>query len=135
MNNSAQNNGSEDARDELSQAELAERRNRLNRMLDDRRTAEEVKEQARSKNDTKGYAQAMKLSSEFIAGIVVGGGMGWLLDQWLGTMPFGLIVFLLLGFGAGVLNVLRSAGYVAEPESRVAKADGVKPDQDRSSSE
>ena len=61
-----------------------------------------------------GYGQAIKLSSEFIAGVVVGAGIGWIIDRMAGTSPFGLIVFLLLGFGAGVLNVMRSAGVVAE---------------------
>ena len=61
-----------------------------------------------------GYAQAFKLSSEFIAAIAVGIGIGWVLDRWAGTSPWGLIVFLLLGFGAGILNVLRAAGLAAE---------------------
>ncbi|MCZ8542984.1 AtpZ/AtpI family protein [Mesorhizobium qingshengii] len=61
-----------------------------------------------------GYGQAVKLSSEFIAGVVVGAGIGWIIDRMAGTSPWGLIVFLLLGFGAGVLNVMRSAGVVAE---------------------
>ncbi|WP_417694997.1 AtpZ/AtpI family protein [Roseibium sp.] len=121
MSNSTQNNGSDGQDDGLSQAELAERRDRLNRQLDDRRVADEKEALARSKSDTKGYAQAMKISSEFIAGIVVGGGIGWVLDRWLDTGPFGLIVFLLLGFAAGVLNVLRSAGYVAEPERKIGE--------------
>jgi ATP synthase protein I len=60
-----------------------------------------------------GYGQALKLSSEFIAGIVVGVGIGWMIDRLAGTSPWGLIVFLLLGFCAGVLNILRSAGMVA----------------------
>lgn len=71
-------------------------------------------------------AQAMKLSSEFIAGIVVGAVIGWALDRYAGTSPWGLIVFLLLGFGAGTLNVLRSAGYVADQgniKSSVEKSD------------
>ena len=61
-----------------------------------------------------GYGQAMKLSSEFIAGIAVGAGLGWMIDRLAGTSPWGLVVFLLLGFAAGVLNVLRSVGKVAE---------------------
>jgi ATP synthase protein I len=61
-----------------------------------------------------GYGQAVKLSSEFVAGVVVGAGIGWIIDRMAGTSPWGLIVFLLLGFGAGVLNVMRSAGVVAE---------------------
>lgn len=60
-----------------------------------------------------GYGQALKLSSEFIAGIAVGVGIGWMIDRLAGTSPWGLIVFLLLGFCAGVLNILRSAGLVA----------------------
>ncbi len=64
----------------------------------------------------KGYAQAMKLSSEFISAIVVGAVLGYLLDRFVGTAPWGLIVLLLLGFCAGVLNVLRAAGKVAKPD-------------------
>ena len=67
-----------------------------------------------TKGGRVGYAQAFKLSSEFIAGIAVGIGIGWVVDRMAGTSPWGLIVFLLLGFGAGILNVLRSAGLVAE---------------------
>ncbi|WP_343313670.1 AtpZ/AtpI family protein [Brucella sp. BE17] len=62
-------------------------------------------------------AQAMKISSEFIAGVLVGALLGWFIDRVAGTSPWGLIIFLLLGFGAGVLNVLRSAGYVADQGS------------------
>jgi ATP synthase protein I len=57
-----------------------------------------------------GYARGFRLSSEFVAGVIVGAGLGWLIDRGLGTSPWGLTVFLLLGFAAGVLNVMRSAG-------------------------
>ncbi len=63
----------------------------------------------------------MKLSSEFIAGVLVGAGIGWVADQWFGTSPLGLIVFLLLGFAAGVLNVLRSAGVVEDQDARIQR--------------
>jgi len=62
-----------------------------------------------------GYARGFRLSSELVAGVLVGAGIGWLLDRWLGIAPWGLIVFLLLGFAAGVLNVMRSAGVVPGP--------------------
>ena len=55
-------------------------------------------------------ALGFRLSSELVAGVLVGGGIGWGLDRLLGISPWGLIVFLLLGFTAGVLNVMRSAG-------------------------
>ncbi|ABR59303.1 AtpZ/AtpI family protein [Sinorhizobium medicae] len=72
----------------------------------------------RAEESRKGYAAAMKLSSEFIAGIVVGAFLGYLLDHFAGTGPWGMIVLLLLGFCAGVLNVLRSAGVVATTDQR-----------------
>jgi ATP synthase protein I len=59
-----------------------------------------------------GYAKGFRLSSELVAGVVVGAGLGLLIDRWLGIAPWGLIVFLLLGFAAGMLNVMRSAGVV-----------------------
>ena len=36
--------------------------------------------------------------------------VGWFLDRLLGSSPWGLIIFMLLGFAAGVLNVVRSTG-------------------------
>lgn len=69
------------------------------------------------------FANALRLSSEFIAGVVVGAALGWFIDRMAGTSPWGLIVFLLLGFGAGILNVLRSAGLVAEFGSKPSNKD------------
>ena len=54
--------------------------------------------------------RGFQLSSELIAGVVVGALIGWGFDRLLSTSPFGMIVFLLLGFTAGVVNVIRSAG-------------------------
>ena len=77
-----------------------------------------------------GYGQAFKLSSEFIAGIVVGAGLGWVIDGFLGTSPWGLIIFLLLGFAAGVLNVLRSARLVAEQGPKAPAKGGRETDRE-----
>ena len=55
-------------------------------------------------------ARGFRLSSELVAGVVVGAVIGWGFDRLLSTSPFGLIVFFLLGFAAGVVNVVRSAG-------------------------
>ncbi|MET1414030.1 AtpZ/AtpI family protein [Roseibium sp. HPY-6] len=112
---SSENDQNDDRNTDVSQAGLSERRAQLNRKLDDQRVADE-KAARKSESNSAGYAQAMKLSSEFIAGVLVGAGIGWVADQWLGTTPFGLIIFLLLGFAAGVLNVLRSAGVVEQPQ-------------------
>jgi ATP synthase protein I len=63
-----------------------------------------------------GYARGFRLSSELVGGVLVGAAIGWALDRVLGISPWGLIVFLLLGFVAGVVSVVRSAG-VAPPPS------------------
>ena len=62
--------------------------------------------------DSWALARGLRLSAEFVAGILVGAGIGWLMDRWLGTSPWGMIVLLLGGFAAGVLNMMRAAGVV-----------------------
>ena len=93
---------------------LEERRNSLGERLKQARPDDEGT--ARSdEGSRKGYSQALKISSEFISAIVVGGLLGYLLDYFLPTKPWGLVVFVLLGFCAGVLNVLRTTGKVSSP--------------------
>jgi ATP synthase protein I len=65
---------------------------------------------ARPVADPSAMARGFRLSTELVAGVLVGAMFGWLLDRWLGISPWGLIVFLLLGFAAGVVNVMRAAG-------------------------
>lgn len=59
--------------------------------------------------DMSGLSLGLRLGSEFIAAILVGAGAGYLLDLWLGTSPWILLVMFAIGFAAGVLNVVRSA--------------------------
>ena len=57
-----------------------------------------------------GIGAGLRLGTEFVAGVLVGAGIGWFVDRFAGTAPFGMIVFLLLGFAAGVKNVIQAAG-------------------------
>ncbi len=102
--------------------ELERRRRQLDAALAKREPREADVKKA-STSSAKGFAVAFKMSSEFIAGILVGTAIGWLIDKLAGTSPWGMIVFLLLGFGAGILNVLRSAGVVAEQSARRDEAE------------
>jgi ATP synthase protein I len=112
---------------EIRDAELDARRDRLAAKLQHVKPdmAAEGTGDAHSQS-AAGFAVALRLSSEFVAGIVVGASLGWFFDRALGTSPWGLIVFLLLGFLAGVLNVLRSAGLVAQskPDSQTKRSSG-----------
>lgn len=64
---------------------------------------------SRSAGDMSGMGRGMRLGTEFIAAILVGAVAGYLLDRWLNTAPWIMLVMLLVGFAAGVLNVVRSA--------------------------
>ena len=64
-------------------------------------------------------AIGLRLSSELVAGVLFGAGLGWGFDRLLSTSPWGLIVFLLLGFTAGVINVMRAAGAMAKQSERL----------------
>lgn len=115
--------GSRRAQGRETDKDLAERLQRLDQRLGRR---ESGKTAPRQQSDRSGYAYALKLSSEFVAAILVGAGLGWLIDRILGTAPWAMIVLLMLGFCAGVLNVLRAAGRIAEPG-----AGGSRRDEDR----
>ncbi len=58
-----------------------------------------------------------------MAGVLVGAALGWLIDRGLGTLPWGMFVFALLGFTAGVLNVMRQAGVASGgvPDSTIER--------------
>lgn len=52
---------------------------------------------------------AFRLVTEFVAGVAVGVFIGWLLDRWLGTTPWLMLLFFGLGTAAGFMNVIRTA--------------------------
>jgi ATP synthase protein I len=59
-----------------------------------------------------GLGWALRIGVEMVSALAVGVGIGLLLDWWLGTGPWFLVVFFLLGAGAAILNVYRAAmGY------------------------
>jgi ATP synthase protein I len=53
--------------------------------------------------------QALRLGVELVAGVAVGGFIGWGLDRLFGTAPLFMVLFLGLGATAGILNVVRTA--------------------------
>jgi ATP synthase protein I len=60
--------------------------------------------------DSSALAQAVRLSAEFVSGIAAGGLLGFAADRLGEIAPFGLIIGLLLGFCAGMFNLMRAAG-------------------------
>jgi ATP synthase protein I len=49
-----------------------------------------------------------RIGLELVVAVVFGLGVGWAIDRALGTKPWAMVVFLLLGIAAGMLNVFRA---------------------------
>ena len=128
------NDGSGPRRGELTPADreaFKRRTEALGKHLD------EVKQRqvpmSREEQQARGSAmgQAFKISVELVAGVGVGGFIGWAIDRQLGTKPWLLMVFLVLGFAAGMLNTIRSARKMqAEAEPMQRSAPSVKAEDD-----
>jgi ATP synthase protein I len=109
MSDGARENG-EGGKAQTDEAALSARLQRLGERLARDRAGQTSESPGGDPATTaSGFAKGLRLSSELVAGVLVGAGLGFLIDRGLGTSPWGLTVFLLLGFAAGVLNVLRSA--------------------------
>lgn len=72
----------------------------------------QASEEGTAAKDMSGLGRGLRLGSEFIAAILVGAGIGYLLDLWLNTGPWLLLVLLMIGFAAGVMNVTRAAAEI-----------------------
>jgi len=91
-------------------AALSARLKRLGEQLDASAGRPTRTDPASRPDNSSAMARGFRLSTELVAGVFVGAVLGWFLDRTLGISPWGLIVFVLLGFAAGVLNVIRGAG-------------------------
>jgi len=75
------------------------------------------------------YSQAQqgwRMVIEMVAGLLIGFGMGYGLDALFGTLPIFLVIFVLLGFAAGVKTMLRSAREIQEKQAASAADDEQK---------
>jgi ATP synthase protein I len=102
------------------EAALSARLRRLGDRLAQDRAGQrsELPPDARPAADGSAMARGLRLSSELVAGVLVGAVIGYMLDRWLGLSPWGFIVFVLLGFVAGILNLMRAAGVAANSGDR-----------------
>ena len=76
---------------------------------------------AKAHMPAEGMALAGRVATELVAGIVVGGAIGWALDEVFDTSPLWLVVLFFLGAIGGMMNVWRiatgrgmAAGYFEE---------------------
>jgi ATP synthase protein I len=112
-------NPKDDSEDSIRSAEdaaLSARLQRLDERLRQQNASRPVEASSGPRTDPSALARGFRLSTELVAGVLVGAFIGWALDRWLGISPWGMIVFLLLGFAAGVINVMRAAGISGGPK-------------------
>ncbi|MGB1614200.1 MAG: AtpZ/AtpI family protein [Candidatus Puniceispirillaceae bacterium] len=86
---------------------------------------QEERRYRKAKLPNGGMALAGRVTTELVAGVVVGTFIGWAFDNWLGTTPTLMVVFFFLGSAAGMMNVWRAltgrgmaAGFVNEKSSQ-----------------
>ncbi len=99
--------------DRAAKRDLEARLKSMNKRLG--RDVEQAGKRDQAKPDNTGFGNAFRLSSEFVSAILVGAAIGYAIDWLAGTKPWAMILFLMLGFVAGVLNVLRAAGELSSP--------------------
>ena len=81
--------------------------NKLRELKERIETAKSINKPLPKKMKEGGAGFGFKISTEIIAALVVGVGIGIIVDKYLGTKPFGLIIFFIFGAIAGFLNVYR----------------------------
>jgi ATP synthase protein I len=95
----------EDETEEASKLPPDARLESLNARLDHARQREAAK--ASKVQDDPSYRAGQLVLSQLVGGPLGGGVIGWLLDRWLGTKPWLMLILLFLGFAGGIINVFR----------------------------
>lgn len=75
-------------------------------------------EAERSKKATyeagKSLNEGYRLVASLISGVLVGLGLGWLIDRFAHTSPWGLIGGLLVGMGVSIFNVVQASARMSK---------------------
>jgi ATP synthase protein I len=66
------------------------------------------REAAPQEGTSSALALGWRIGLELVVAVVVGFFIGWAIDKWLGTRPWGMILFFFLGVAAGMMNVYRT---------------------------
>lgn len=100
--------------------------------LDAKLQAARAKRQAQAPGSgNEGLGIGMRIAVEIAAAIVVGTFIGILLDRWLGTSPWLLITFFIVGCTAAFFNVYRVAQELEHRRKDTAKSAGDGRNRDR----
>jgi ATP synthase protein I len=94
---------------------LADLKARIDKMSPDEEKA--LQNAAPMSTKRQSIGRALRLGTDLVAGVAVGGLIGFWLDRWFDTKPVWFIIFFLLGTAAGFLNVFRTAQQIQEEQN------------------
>ena len=80
----------------------------LGERLDKARQTRQPAREAPQDGTSKALALGWRVGLELVIAVVVAVFIGWALDRWLGTRPWGMISLFFLGVAAGMVNVYRT---------------------------
>ena|SRR5215469_345434 len=63
----------------------------------------------------QGVGFGFRIGLELVVAIGAATALGWAIDHWLGTRPWGIIILFFLGVAAGMLNVYRAVSGINAP--------------------
>ena len=106
------------------QSETSELAARI-RKAQDARAAANGSQQACRQGDMSTLARGLRIGAEFVAAILVGSGIGYLIDMFAGTSPWALLIMFMVGFAAGIVNVTRVVAELNADKTASTDADSV----------
>jgi ATP synthase protein I len=111
--------------------DISSRLDELSSRLDaERKEHQKAEAPSNSMGAAQDYSKGYRLVSEFVAGILVGAAVGYGLDRLFNTLPLFMIIFLMVGFGAGILNMARAANRVPPAGARLNTPPAADDDED-----
>jgi len=103
-------------------AAFRQRSEDLGQKLDAIKAKQAEAEQAEIQARQTAFGQAFRYAAELVVGVGFGGGLGWVLDRQFGTAPWLMILLVILGFAAGLLNLIRAAQKAQAENEALQKA-------------
>lgn len=103
-------------------AAIRQRSDYLGQKLDAIKAKQAEAERAEIQARQTAFGQAFRYAAELVVGVAFGGGLGWVLDRQFGTAPWLMIVLVILGFAAGLMNLIRAAQKAQAENEALQKA-------------